>query len=259
MQKIIILAIFINIVGALRLDNQRNDGIHLAVGPQCGRLSGPVADVNAGLLPLQRYKTIVAFGDSYTDGGTRDGGSRAPAIVIPPNPKAGGRTTNGPVWVEDIGSDTGALVKDYAVGGAVTDAKLWPSKANASDFITQADGIGNLPKAANTIIEQVTLLTRPPTNARSFLVLDDYGRGTESVAGDAFKQQYYTGLYNLSRTIPGFKAAFVDFKTIWNGVLGPDPGYKAFGYASDGACTLNSSTTIGSCDDPEHTFYWIPG
>ncbi|GJJ13573.1 hypothetical protein Clacol_007828 [Clathrus columnatus] len=238
MQRIIILTIFINIIGALRFDNQHNDGIHLAVGPQCGRLSGTVADVNAGLLPLQRYRTIVAFGDSYTDGGTRDGGLRAPAIVIPPNPKAGGRTTNGPVWVKDIGSDTGALVKDYAVEYS-SESRTFRYETYLS---VPADEVGNLPKAANTIIEQVTLLTRPPTNARSFLVLDDYGRGTESVAGDAFKQQYYTGLYNLSRTIPGFKAAFVDFKTIWNGVLGPDPGYKAFGYASDGACTLNSST-----------------
>lgn len=38
-----------------------------------------------------------------------------PPVVIPPNPKAGGRTTNGLVWVEDIGVDTGALVMDYAV------------------------------------------------------------------------------------------------------------------------------------------------
>lgn len=116
-----------------------------------------------------------------------------------------------------------------------------------------------MPKAAETIIEQITLLTNAPTNARSFLVLDDYGRGSESAAGDAFKQQYYTGLYSLSQTIPGFKVAFVDFKTIWDGVLGSDPGYKAFGYTSDGACTLNSSTTIGACSDPDHTFYWIPG
>lgn len=40
----------------------RNDGIHLAVTPKCGKLSGVFADVNAGLLPLEHYRTIVAFG-----------------------------------------------------------------------------------------------------------------------------------------------------------------------------------------------------
>ena len=42
----------------------RNDGIHLAVGPKCGSLSGAPADVNAGLLPLKSYKTLVTFGVS---------------------------------------------------------------------------------------------------------------------------------------------------------------------------------------------------
>lgn len=43
---------------------QRNDGITLAVGPNCGSLSGEPVDVNAGLLPIAQYKTIVAFGVS---------------------------------------------------------------------------------------------------------------------------------------------------------------------------------------------------
>ena len=40
---------------------QDNDGIHLAVSPVCGPLSGNTSDVNTGIhLPL--IKTIVAFG-----------------------------------------------------------------------------------------------------------------------------------------------------------------------------------------------------
>lgn len=95
----------------------RNDGIHLAISPTCGSLSqsAKASDVNAGLFPLGSYKTIVSFGDSYTDGGVRDGSPPAPAVVIPPNPKAGGRTTNGPVWNEVIANDTGARYMDYAV------------------------------------------------------------------------------------------------------------------------------------------------
>ena len=38
-----------------------NNGIHLAVSPACGSLSGLAADVNAGI-DLKRIKTIVAFG-----------------------------------------------------------------------------------------------------------------------------------------------------------------------------------------------------
>ncbi len=38
-----------------------NNGIHLAVSPVCGPLSGNVSDVNAGI-DLTRIKTIVAFG-----------------------------------------------------------------------------------------------------------------------------------------------------------------------------------------------------
>jgi phospholipase/lecithinase/hemolysin len=53
--------------------------------------------------------------------------------------------------------------------------------------------------------------------------------------------------------------AFVDLKTLWDGVLGTNPGYAAFGYTNSGACTLNSSTTAGACTDADHTFYWIPG
>jgi hypothetical protein len=33
---------------------------------------------------------------SYTAGGVTDGSPLAPAVIIPPSPKAGGRTTNGP-------------------------------------------------------------------------------------------------------------------------------------------------------------------
>jgi hypothetical protein len=41
------------------------EDVHLAVSPKCGKLSGPVADVNSGLLPLSSYETIVSFGVSF--------------------------------------------------------------------------------------------------------------------------------------------------------------------------------------------------
>ena len=48
------------------IDNT-NDGIHLVIGPNCGKLSNNFSDVNAGLEDLASYKTIVSFGDSYSN------------------------------------------------------------------------------------------------------------------------------------------------------------------------------------------------
>lgn len=267
----------------------RNDGIHLAVGPACGPADGAPADVNVGLRPLRSYKTIVSFGDSYTAGGNADGGPLLPPVLDTQgtNPKAGGRTTNGRVWNENIARDIDALYMDYAIGGAVTDARLWPSKGNASDFVHQAalflsqnhtlapettlytvffgindisaskvDGAANALPAAQVVLDQIARLMAPPTRARHFLVADDYGRGSVVPAGETYKAAVFAGLREKGE---GFRYAFVDFKTIWNGVLGAEPGFGAFGYASSGACLVNSSSTLGACSDPDHYFYWIPG
>jgi len=271
----------------IRRADDRNDGIHLAVRPNCGALSGRVSDVNAGLLPLSSYQTIVAFGDSYTDGGIRNGSALLPPVLIPPSTFAGGRTTNGPVWAEDLANDVGARLMDYAFGGAVTNASLWPSKANNSDFISQMNvflpqqnnldpdttlytaffGINDyfasltdgdhLPEAAATIIEELTILISPPTNARHIMVLDDYGRGNETVNGDAFKQSVFSRLHAL-HTRHGVNVGYVDFKTIWNGVLNGPPGFEAFGYTSSDSCLPTENSLVGECSDPEHFFYWIP-
>ncbi|KAH7333650.1 hypothetical protein B0J17DRAFT_721542 [Rhizoctonia solani] len=252
---------------------ERNDGIKLAIGPTCGKLttSGNVADVNSGLPDLKQYKTIVSFGDSYTAGGVKDGSKLAPAVLKPPSPKAGGRTTNGPVWIENIANDVGARFMDYAVGGAVTDKSLWPSKAGNWDFVQEAniflgqnnkldpattlytvyfgindfsatgkDGTANMSKAAQVILDKIKLLSSAPTNARSFLVTDSYGYGRHAASGEALK------------------VGFVDFAYLWDGVVGETPGYTAFGYKSIGSCLVSSNTTEGGCSDPNHTFYWIP-
>ncbi|KAI0708321.1 hypothetical protein C8Q76DRAFT_627053 [Earliella scabrosa] len=297
--------------GALLADPRRlarqdsNNGIHLAVSPTCGSLSGNTADVNAGI-DLKRAKTIVAFGDSYTDGGRQDGGPLAPAVVAPPDPEAGGRSTDGKVWIEDIADDVGATIMDYAQSGACTDLSLWPSAIKKVDFVGQmktflaqaneldpattlyaiffgindfenskTDGEANLQAAAQVILSQIRTLASPPTNARSFLVTDVYGRGTHTPAGDAFVQTVFSGLHDLHLGTnstgqgeaegegPKLDVAFVQFSRIWDGVLGEDPGFEAFGYVSTDACIVNCSvelcTTEGMCEDPEHFFYYIPG
>ncbi|TBU25767.1 hypothetical protein BD311DRAFT_763818 [Dichomitus squalens] len=284
-----------------------NDGIHLAISPNCGPLSGNAVDVNAGV-DLKRIKTIVAFGDSYTDGGRDDGGPLSPAVVVPPDAEAGGRSTNGKVWVEHLADDYGATLMDYAQSGACTDLSLWPSAIKKVDFLGQmvtflnqsntlnpestlyavffgindfgdskTDGEANLQAAAQVILSQLRILASPPTNARSFLLADVYGLGTHTPAGDAMVQTMFSGLYDLSRGInstghgegmdgkppgPALKVAFAEFSRIWDGVLGADPGYEAFGYVSTDACIVDCSivfcSTDGMCDDPDHYFYYIP-
>lgn len=58
---------------------------------------------------------MLTIKDSYTDGGVRDGSPLKPAVLSPPNPKAGGRVSNGPVWVENLAKRANATLKDYAV------------------------------------------------------------------------------------------------------------------------------------------------
>ncbi|KAI0703906.1 hypothetical protein C8T65DRAFT_654606 [Cerioporus squamosus] len=282
-----------------------NHGIHLAVSPVCGPLSGNVSDVNAGI-NLTGIKTIVAFGDSYTDGGRQDGGPLPAPVITPPDAEAGGRSTDGKVWVEDIADDIGATIMDYAQSGACTDLSLWPSAIKQVDFIGQmatflnqsnnldpettlyavffgindfedskTDGEANLQAAAQVILTQIRRLADAPTNARSFLVTDVYGRGTHTPAGDAFVQTVFSGLHDLHLGInstghgeaagegPALKVAFAEFSRIWDGVLGADPGFEAFGYVSTDACITDCSdvfcSTEGMCDDPEHFFQYIPG
>lgn len=120
-------------------------------------------------------------------------------------------------------------------------------------------------KGAEVILAQIQNLTSAPTNARSFLLVDVYGRGVHTPDGEAYKHRLFSGLsdfhlgHNISTPI---KVAFADFSRIWDGVLGDDPGYKAFGYTTTDACIVcgdNGCPTDGMCDDPEHYFYWFPG
>lgn len=261
-----------------------NDGIHLVVSPRCGPLSGTVSDFNAGI-NLPQFKTIVAFGDSFTDGGRHDGGPLEPAVMIPPSVLAGGRSTNGPVWVEGIANDIGAEVMDYAWSSAVTNISLWPSNPYPRDFIMQTttfinqsndldpettlyaiffgindwgdsfvDG-NHLPEAARDMLGQIPLLASPPTNARNFLITDAYGRGNHNAWGEAWLQSIFDGLVAFRSQDLSLNFAFANFATVWDGVLGSDPGYEAFGYTNPGACFIDGNT----CDDPEHYFYWFDG
>jgi hypothetical protein len=73
----------------------------------------------------------------------------------------------------------------------------------ASDVsASHTDGTGNLPVAAQVVLDQIKRLASPPTNARSFLVTDSYGRGKKEPAGEAYKKKIFNGLANLHYGLP---------------------------------------------------------
>lgn len=116
----------------------------------------------------------------------------------------------------------------------------------------------HLPQAAQDLLGQMALLSQPPTNARNFLITDAYGRGIHNAWGEAWLQSIFDGLIAFHAQDPPLNVAFANFATIWDGVLGPDPGYRAFGYVSTDACNPGP-TTDGDCTDPDHYFYWFSG
>ncbi|KAG5644149.1 hypothetical protein DXG03_009044 [Asterophora parasitica] len=260
--------------------------VRLAVKPKCGTFSGDVADVNAGLKPLNAYKTIVAFGDAYSDGGVQNGSPLKPAVVTPPSPLAGGRSSDGPIWLENLAVTAGATLKDYATAGAVIDSTAYPglSQSSVRDLSEQVNfftgqGVKHDPEttlytiffgindfelgtdldvAAQNIAYRLLVLSSSPTFAKNILVVDNYGRGKRSPEGEAFKQQVFSELKAL-RSFLKLNIGFVDLSTIWDGVLGSSPGYQAFGYTNPGACAVSAKTSAGACTDPEHSFYWLPG
>ncbi|KAG8742157.1 hypothetical protein FRC10_001965 [Ceratobasidium sp. 414] len=206
-----------------------NDGITLAIGPSCGTLAispscgkltttGSTADANAGLLDIAKYRTVVnpptffplrmtklerdaqvSFGDSYTCAGKNDGSPVPPAVVVPPNPLAGNRATNGPVWIENIANDVGVTFKNY------TQSNLFLGQNNALDPSTtlytvyfgindniaaaKSGNTAGLTQAAQTIFNEIQMLASPPTSGRHFLIADSYALGKHNTAGDTFKKR----------------------------------------------------------------------
>ncbi|KAJ3574624.1 hypothetical protein NP233_g1638 [Leucocoprinus birnbaumii] len=264
--------------------------VKLAVNPVCGSFAGSPASVRGTLPPLSSFSNIVTFGDSYTDGGKHNGSALSPPVLTKPNPSAGGRYTNGPVWAEYLAEAAGAKLMDYAVTGAVVDNGQWPTvdSTTPNDLLTQANnfigqfnkldatktlyvlffgiqdyvlslnnGNSSLSNQAENIAWAILELESSPQFGKNFLIIDNHGRGTESPSGAAFKTELFQALGYLQGI--GLNVGYVDLSTVWNGVLGNSPGAAAFGYTSTGACLASSTSTAGSCADPDHAFYWFPG
>ncbi|KAK0194079.1 carbohydrate esterase family 16 protein [Armillaria mellea] len=264
--------------------------VELVISPSCGTLYGGVGDLNSGLGSLSSYSTIVAFGDGYTDGGKQDGTTLDEAVQDDTlDPKAGGRMSNGPVWVEYLASDINATIKDYAVTKSVVDDTQYPSFKSTlddRDFLYQGNLVisstnkpdsdttlfiifhgmedflladaSNFPTTASNILYELIMLADSPLYAKNILVVDNYGRGNATDEGEIYKQDLFDGIGTLTKKFTDVNVGFINFENLWTAVLGTDPGYEAFGYTNSGACTVNETTTVSQCDDPETTFYYIP-
>lgn len=137
-----------SVLGPLVPFDHSNDTnpLHLAVEPSCGSFSSPSYTDVGFPLSFSTIDTIVSFGDSWTSTGTYDGSANNPAIVVPPNSLAGGRASDGIVWTEWLSKYTSGsriVVKNYAVGGAVTDSYFttgYPSGCpSCNDFVRQVN------------------------------------------------------------------------------------------------------------------------
>lgn len=97
------------------------------------------------------------------------------------------------------------------------------------------------------------MLADSPLYAKNILVVDNYGRGNVTDEGEIYKQDLFDGIGTLTKKFTDVNVGFINFENLWTAVLGTDPGYEAFRYTSSGACTVNETTTVGQCDDPETT------
>jgi hypothetical protein len=123
----------------------------------------------------------------------------------------------------------------------------------------RVDG-NHLPEAAQDLLGLIDVFASPPTDSCDFLVTVAYGRRIHNARGEAWIQSIFDGLIASRSRDPPLNVVFVNFVTIWNGVLEPDSGYKAFGYTNTSSCVIGDGTSIvGSCDNPEHYLYWIGG
>ncbi|KAF8891175.1 hypothetical protein CPB85DRAFT_1441064 [Mucidula mucida] len=253
----------------------------LALEPTCGTFSSAtVVDVNLGI-DLSTITTIVAFGDGYTDGGKQNGTALDPAVQVPPNPKAGGRMSNGPLWVEYLADSINATLMDFAVHKSVASNDLYPNiTLDERDFTFQSNVLisstekpdtdstlfivyegmedyiiseDDLDAVNSNIMFQILKLSSSPLNGKNFLVVDSYGRGNTSEAGDAYKLALFQGVGSAYNNM-GLNVAFADLGNLINAAVA-DP--ESFGYESIGPCTVDDTTTVGECDNANSTIFYI--
>ena len=128
------------------------------------------------------FNNIVVFGDSLSDAGntpTANGNlytaitnNFGAAFAVPKAPYFRGRFTNGPVWAEDVAQALGVPLRDFAYGGARTDA-------------TNSAGLGAVSPGMQTQVSSfVAANTNTSINSQALYVLwggaNDYLNGGQT-------------------------------------------------------------------------------
>lgn len=254
--------------------------LRLAVQPKCGTLgSSQFTNFNTGI-NLRRIKTIYGFGDSYTSNGQRTGTPPPPAVPDRNSPKYGQRAANGLVWIEQFGNQIGALVKDYAAGGASVSSALSPTNTQQSDmighvqtFLNQRNYIdtassmvmisygindwasasrrgADLSSSALELLRQTLRLIQ--AGFRNIVVLSP---PMVSVPLTEFNNIIWTGLKAFKTKNPSIQFAYVDFTTLYSTIMATP---RSFGYQSTESCLKSATSTADACEDPDRYLYYIP-
>ncbi|KAJ7592981.1 hypothetical protein C8J56DRAFT_486926 [Mycena floridula] len=270
--------------------------ITLAIAPACGSINSEnFTEINTGI-KLSAMRTIVAFGDSWTSNGA-NGSVPTPPTLWPPLPSAGSRlnsnrrASNGFMWVEDLANSFGGLkLLNYAWGGAVIDNFAWnttsPNNATGvqrTDFVAETRLFLQQGKFLDALIPSQTLYTV------AFGINDE---GQFEIAGGDWDIAYNTyvgklgelqangaknilihGMYTPhpnteilqsrifaylrdSKTVNGTNWAFVDLERLFTSIAA-NPA--SFGYKGNATCLISASTTVGGCNTPETSVFYIPG
>jgi phospholipase/lecithinase/hemolysin len=224
------------------------------------------------------FSSLVVFGDSLSDNG-----NLYSLIGYPPAPYYDGRFSNGPVAAEQLATNLGVPIYDYAVGGATSGV------GNYVDGGTQtAPGLLGLPGMQAELAEAGPLLASPIVPSSLFLVWgganDFLTEGSPTVAAanvdaivaalesDGAQHILVPGLPDLSLT-PDFYgvAAAAEYTDAFNAALvaglpGDATYYDtanlldevvanpaAYGFTNVTTPCFNGSTV---CSDPSEYLFW---
>jgi len=224
------------------------------------------------------FSSLIVYGDSLSDNG-----NLYSLIGYPPPPYYDGRFSNGPVAAEQLATNLGVPLYDFAVGGATSGV------GNYIDGGTQTTaGSLGLPGMQTELAEAAPLLSSPLVSSSLFLVWgganDFLTDGSPTVAaanvdaivaeleGDGAQNILVPGLPNLGLTpdfagdplataytdafntalvagLPG-NAIYFNTDNLLNEVVA-DPA--AFGFTNVTAPCFNGTTV---CSDPNQYLFW---
>lgn len=122
-------------------------------------LTGLIASPAYSQQPVLSFDKVVAFGDSLTDNGNLYAFTGGQLL---PFPYAGGRASNGPVWVEYLGLALNSPLKDKAYVGGQTGFGLKEAPPSIADPLGLTQGDLRIPSVGMQISNY--LLSDQPTD-----------------------------------------------------------------------------------------------